>query len=973
MTSFSSLLSAILSEITGGNLFAQNLLAWAIQVTILTAAGIAAERLLRSAKLRLYLWQAILAVAVLLPMLEPWSSPPPIFLAPPVAMLTPVATPAIDLPAEPAPIRISLETILMGGVLLRLLWLAIGVVRLGMLRRGAIQVDGVPAETAPFLFRDLSPVRWFTSRKIHGPVTFGWPSPCVLLPQRVLDLPADQQRAIAQHELVHADRNDWLYVIAEELLRAALWFHPAVWFVLAKIGLAREQVVDQEVVALTENRDGYLNALVSVASSHLHAGSAPAPLFLKRRQLATRIAAVLKETPMQSVRTKTLRVAGAAALSLLLTGAAIAMFPLMIEAQVLTDAEGVTVDTGAPVIHRTTVQSQGDTSFVAILDAELDADGNVTSVTGISGPKEYMQQLESEVSQWHYVPGPRTARVMIKVTPTADAGAGGAQPIGEGDSVVVKSVAVLLPAQEQKALQEQMNQHIGETWTAQTLQQQQDSLNAQMDAGVRILLNRSGQMLVLPVGFDDGQHPLKVAAIEFGDMDPDLLTQVQSLMPPVGGTITQSELGQRREQLRRIGRGLNVTGVSMSSDQIWLQVEQRPTLPARDQVVNIGGISTRGNDRQFLDEIRQRLGIEIGQKRKMADVIDFRNKILDLDPNLRMMIRQVAPNSLALEFRMQNSVDDALRAPRRIDSIRYIGLPEELERRLKQQFPMTAGAEMTMAGVQNLQASVRRLDEHLQVSARSSGGAEDPALDLTFSLRGSPPPPPPGAVRIAPYVIANNLVKSVPPVYPLIARTAHVQGVVKLEIVIDEEGHVTSEQLISGHPMLIQAAQAAVQQWVYRPTLLNGNAVPVITQAEVQFSLFDGGGNADAAVRTPVDGTVSPAAQKPPPPPPPPDPVLIAGSSDKEETDVDTLPHPTLRVEPEMPPIAKQIKLQGEVILSVLINEQGAVEEMHVVSGHPILTRAAMEAVRQWGFAPGTKDGEPVPARATVEVSFRNL
>ncbi len=295
MTSLSSL-SSILADLTGGNLFAQNLLAWALQVTILAVAGIAAEGLLRSAKLRLYLWQGILAAAVLLPILQPWTTPPPILLDTQVAFSY-VAMPVAELTTDPEPIRLSLETILAGGVLLRLLWLAIGVIRLGMLRRGAVRVDGIPADAAPPLFRDLSPVRWFTSEKVHGPVTFGWPSPCILLPNRVLDLPTDQQRAIAQHELVHADRNDWLYVIVEELIRAALWFHPAVWFVLAKIGLAREQVVDQEVVTLTENRDGYLNALVAVASSRLHAVPAPAPLFLKRRQLAARISAVLKDNP----------------------------------------------------------------------------------------------------------------------------------------------------------------------------------------------------------------------------------------------------------------------------------------------------------------------------------------------------------------------------------------------------------------------------------------------------------------------------------------------------------------------------------------------------------------------------------------------------------------------------------------------------------------------------------------------------
>src|SRR5690606_26248851 len=110
-----------------------------------------------------------------------------------------------------------------------------------------------------------------------------------------LELPEAQREAIAYHELLHVERGDWTHVIAEEFVRSLLWFHPAVWYALAQVQLAREQAVDEEVVRATRDRTGYLDALVAVAARKMVADVAPAPLFLKKRQLAVRVAAMLKE------------------------------------------------------------------------------------------------------------------------------------------------------------------------------------------------------------------------------------------------------------------------------------------------------------------------------------------------------------------------------------------------------------------------------------------------------------------------------------------------------------------------------------------------------------------------------------------------------------------------------------------------------------------------------------------------------
>jgi len=75
------------------------------------------------------------------------------------------------------------------------------------------------------------------------------------------------------------------------------------------------------------------------------------------------------------------------------------------------------------------------------------------------------------------------------------------------------------------------------------------------------------------------------------------------------------------------------------------------------------------------------------------------------------------------------------------------------------------------------------------------------------------------------------------PVYPEIAKTAGVQGVVITELLIDQEGHVSDARILRSIPLLDQAALDAVRQWRFTPTLLNGTPVPVVMTATVQFTL----------------------------------------------------------------------------------------------------------------------------------------
>jgi periplasmic protein TonB len=69
------------------------------------------------------------------------------------------------------------------------------------------------------------------------------------------------------------------------------------------------------------------------------------------------------------------------------------------------------------------------------------------------------------------------------------------------------------------------------------------------------------------------------------------------------------------------------------------------------------------------------------------------------------------------------------------------------------------------------------------------------------------------------------------------AKQARIQGVVRFNAIIARDGTVANLEVLTGHPLLVPAALEAVRQWVYKPTLLNGEPVEVITQIDVNFTL----------------------------------------------------------------------------------------------------------------------------------------
>ena len=99
------------------------------------------------------------------------------------------------------------------------------------------------------------------------------------------------------------------------------------------------------------------------------------------------------------------------------------------------------------------------------------------------------------------------------------------------------------------------------------------------------------------------------------------------------------------------------------------------------------------------------------------------------------------------------------------------------------------------------------------------------------------PPPPPTRVRVGGNVQAANLIRKVTPVYPPEALRARVSGQVRFTVIVATNGTIQDIQLVSGDPLLVDAARDAVKQWVYKPTTLDGRPVEVITLVDVNFEL----------------------------------------------------------------------------------------------------------------------------------------
>ncbi len=176
--------------------------------------------------------------------------------------------------------------------------------------------------------------------------------------------------------------------------------------------------------------------------------------------------------------------------------------------------------------------------------------------------------------------------------------------------------------------------------------------------------------------------------------------------------------------------------------------------------------------------------------------------------------------------------------PENADAMSYMGLL------LRERAALRGGQTESEKDV----AEAERWNEQARETKRQQAQSAAPRSSVSAipSLSNSTPLPPPPqptnassftGIRIGPQVAEANLVRKVTPIYPALAKAALVQGVVEFQVLIGKDGTVRDLRLMRGHPLLVQAAKEAVQRYVYRPTLLNGQPVEVVTEVDVTFSI----------------------------------------------------------------------------------------------------------------------------------------
>ena len=377
-----------------------NFVLYSVQVGLLIglAAFIPAVLRLRMARARLVFWHILLAACLILPLLAPRKQALIVISSPaPSPAMTPAPMPVT--PKHGIPRSQVALGLVAAGLLARLIWLGAGFWRLRRYRLNSRPIE------PPLSWGVEADLR--LSADVASPVTFGYRNPVVLLPAHFPDLEPHMQDAVLCHEILHVRRRDWLFTLGEEMVRCAFWFHPAIWWLLGEIGLAREQAVDQEVIELTKSRDGYLDALLAIAGANPQLDLAPAPLFLRKRHLKQRVVSILKEVRMSKTRRISALAAGLGLLAAAAWFVTVAL-PLSAAPQVVADGPGVAVELGgSSVLHRTGVMYppaalKGHVQGIVTVEATLDNTGNVVDARVISGPQELRRAALQSVLQWHF-------------------------------------------------------------------------------------------------------------------------------------------------------------------------------------------------------------------------------------------------------------------------------------------------------------------------------------------------------------------------------------------------------------------------------------------------------------------------------------------------------------------------------------------------------------------------------------------
>ena len=488
-------------------LWLRNIGFYSVQILLIAVAGAALLEVLRIriAKARLICWQALVVLCLLLPAIEPWRR---VKVDSSVQITTGGFVPverSHGLGLLQIPLTSAVLLLLGTGAGVRFAMLALGFVRLRRYRRDSRTVPGAFDELQQRM--DMR-AEFCVSPDTSGPVTFGFLNPVILLPEACL-----QDEAVACHELLHVRRHDWLFTVMEECVLALLWFHPAMWWLIAQIQLAREEAVDREAVALLNSRERYLESLLRLATAKVGMDLVPASPFLRRRHLQKRVASLLKEVSMTRLRLSW-SLGTFVAVVAVAGWLGVRSFPLQAAPQDKPDGSGVSVDSsGLTLLHRVPVAYprealdkgiEGD----VLVELTLTLKGVVSDAHVLSGPDELRKAALESVLQWHYAndaPLPSKTQATIKfrlprVVPTSVW-----SRMVDG-TTTVKQIDFRVPDILKQKLQGHIPLHEGDQITPASLNDLLATVR-ETDEHLTILVDKSG---IITVALDNAGPPERI-------------------------------------------------------------------------------------------------------------------------------------------------------------------------------------------------------------------------------------------------------------------------------------------------------------------------------------------------------------------------------------------------------------------------------------------------------------------------------
>ena len=372
---------------------------------VVTLASVSAAVVSLPPAARLRYWRLVLASSLLLIVPATFGMPAtvPVVLDVPGAVSLAVTGTSTALPWT---LSSAIVFIWLTGMVARLGWLLVG---LGALRRLRHSANASPATRVLGLMTGArspdAPIRWHPG--VTHPVSFGLYRPLILLPPYVRTLPAESQAAIVHHEQLHVTRRDWPWHIAEEVLLAVWWFHPAIWWVVDRLRLNREQTIDELVVTHSQQRRGYMETLLRLADEPRPAVVTSS--FGGRRHLLSRMRALSSRTEWQPRR-----VLGAKlALGFVLLVSVSAACTLAVQDRIYgPDDASITLPsaTTSPSPQYTAAALEMGLEGVVRLTGVVRSDGTVSDiqiVESLDATYGLDDQARATLTEWRFEPGRR--------------------------------------------------------------------------------------------------------------------------------------------------------------------------------------------------------------------------------------------------------------------------------------------------------------------------------------------------------------------------------------------------------------------------------------------------------------------------------------------------------------------------------------------------------------------------------------